>query len=56
MGWSRRGGICCPLKYLETFEHIAESPSVKIFLPGGAQLDPVATGPAGLPRGEGEPG
>ncbi|MEZ4470774.1 MAG: stomatin-like protein [bacterium] len=56
MGREQAWRYLLSLKYLETLEHIAESPSVKIFLPGGAQLDPVATGLAGLPRGEGEPG
>ena len=36
------------LKYLETLERIADSPSTKIFLPAGVNVDPlVAAGIAG---------
>lgn len=42
MGRERAWRYLLALKYLQTLELIADSPSVKIFLPSGPQYDPVA--------------
>lgn len=51
MGEARAFRYLMALKYLETLERIAESPSVKLFLPAGVDLDPLLAGALGGAHG-----
>ncbi len=44
MGTERAYNYLLSLKYLETLERIAESPSTKLFLPAGANMNPLIAG------------